>query len=127
MSGELIKSIVPAAPPGDARAAAEKELRRVTALCDELPTLLAHCDADERYLFVNRAYAETYGRTKDEVLGRRVSEVVPPELYEVIAPRIRSPHSTAARSRAPGSFLRPSFPMLQRTNPSSVATAASRT
>ena len=73
-----------------ARTEAEKELNRVKELCDDLPALLAHCDAEERYLYVNRAYAETYGRTKDAIIGKRVQDVVPAELYTAIGPHIAS-------------------------------------
>lgn len=72
-----------------ARKEAEDELRRVKSLCDELPNLLVHCDAQERYLYVNRAYAATYGRTREETLGLRVRDFVPAEVYEQIGPRIR--------------------------------------
>ncbi len=71
-----------------ARKAAELELQRVKELCDNLPTLLAHCDDDERYLYVNRAYAENYGRTKGEAIGKRVRDVVPATLYRQIGPQI---------------------------------------
>ena len=73
-----------------ARKDMETRLRRLWALNDDLPSMLAHCDAQERYLYVNRAYAATYGRTPDEVLGLRVQDVISPELYERITPHIKT-------------------------------------
>lgn len=67
----------------------ESRLQRLRALNDDLPTMLAHCDVQERYIYVNRAYASTYGRTPEEVIGMRVQDVMPPALYERINPSIK--------------------------------------
>jgi len=71
-----------------ARREAEARLQRLRALNDDLPSLLAHCDAQERYLYVNRAYASAYQHTPESVVGMRVRDVVTGELYERIQPYI---------------------------------------
>ncbi|GEM_PF-2320416 len=63
----------------------EAQLRLVT---DYAPVMLAHRSRDERYLFVNRAYAQRFGLTPDEITGRTVAEVVGPQTYAQIRPYI---------------------------------------
>jgi PAS domain S-box-containing protein len=59
-------------------AASETQLRLVT---DSAPVFLAHCDAEGRYRFVNRGYAERLGLRREEVIGRRIPEVLGAEAY----------------------------------------------
>lgn len=56
----------------------EQQLRLVT---DHAPIYLAHCDRDHRYKFVNRTYAQRYGRTPEDIVGRHVSELTGEEAY----------------------------------------------
>jgi PAS domain S-box-containing protein len=58
--------------------ASEAQLRLVT---DSAPVFLAHCDAEGRYRFVNRGYAERFGLSRDDVVGRRIPEVLGEEAY----------------------------------------------
>jgi PAS domain S-box-containing protein len=58
--------------------AQEAELRLVT---DHAPVSLAHCDSNERLVFVNRAYAARFGLTPDQVVGKSIAEVVGAEAY----------------------------------------------
>ena len=59
-------------------------------ILDSLPTLVAYCDAEQRYEFVNLAYADVVGRAFDQIVGRRVAEVVPDAVYSQIRPRIEA-------------------------------------
>ncbi|HEY4952765.1 MAG TPA: PAS domain-containing protein, partial [Verrucomicrobiae bacterium] len=68
---------------GAALRASEAQFRFVT---DHAPVLLAHMDRDYRYKFVNRAYAERYRRTPDEIIGKQGVEVVGPEIFERARP-----------------------------------------
>lgn len=60
----------------------EAEARAVTIasnlriVTDRAPVLIAHCDRDYRYKFVNRPYAERFGYTPEEVVGRRIPEII---------------------------------------------------
>lgn len=71
---------------GDARslpelADAERQLRLVM---DHAPVLLASLDRDQRYRYVNEAYATRYGKTPGEIIGRRVQEIVGEDVYTVV-------------------------------------------
>jgi PAS domain S-box-containing protein len=61
-----------------ALAASEAQLRLVT---DSAPVFLAHCDAEGRYRFVNRGYAERFGLSRDDVVGRHIPEVLGEAAY----------------------------------------------
>ena len=65
--------------------ASEAQLRLVT---DQVPVLLAHMDREYRYKFVNRPYAEHYGRKPDAIIGKTPIEVVGLELFERARPYI---------------------------------------
>jgi PAS domain S-box-containing protein len=56
----------------------ERQLRLVT---DHAPIFLAHCDRNHRFKFVNRTYAERYGRTVEDIVGRHVAELTGDEAY----------------------------------------------
>ena len=71
--------------PGEPLRSPERELCFVA---DNAPVLLAHVDRDHRYIFVNRAYAERFGRQPKEIVGRSVTEVLGPEAYEAVRPHI---------------------------------------
>ncbi len=51
----------------------EERLRLVT---DNAIVFLAHCDREYRLKFVNRPYAQRFGRTPDELVGRRIDELI---------------------------------------------------
>ena len=57
----------------DAQKRAHEELRLVT---DHADVLLAHCDAEARYVFVNKAYTKRFKLEPEEVLGRTAEEVL---------------------------------------------------
>jgi PAS domain S-box-containing protein len=58
--------------------AREAQLRLVT---DSAPVFLAHCDAEGRYRFVNRGYAERFGFSRDDVVGKHIPEVLGEAAY----------------------------------------------
>jgi PAS domain S-box-containing protein len=70
----------------DARKRAEQIVResadQLTLVTDTVPVLIAHCDANCRYKFVNKLYAELFGRTLDECIGKTVSEIMGAETHE---------------------------------------------
>jgi PAS domain S-box-containing protein len=66
-------------------AASRSELRLVT---DTAAVLLAHCDQDGRILFVNRAYADRFGREPEDLVGLVIGEAVEPETYRMIKPYV---------------------------------------
>lgn len=67
------------------RQAGEAQLRVVA---DSTSTMLMICDAEERFVFVSRAYARYRGRPVDQIIGRKVEEITGAEGYEKIRPYI---------------------------------------
>lgn len=55
--------------------------RRLRAVTDTLPALLAFIDSDERYVFNNIAYERVFGMSLDEIQGKTVREVLGEERY----------------------------------------------
>jgi PAS domain S-box-containing protein len=58
--------------------ASEAQLRLVT---DSAPVFLAHCDAEGRFRFVNRGYAERFGVRREDIVGKRIPEVLGEAAY----------------------------------------------
>ncbi|HSA81846.1 MAG TPA: PAS domain S-box protein, partial [Geminicoccaceae bacterium] len=63
----------------------EAELRLIA---DAVPALVSYIDREERYRFVNKAYEDWFGHSRDAVLGRTVHEVVGDEAYEIAGDRV---------------------------------------
>lgn len=74
------------------RKAAEDRVREseheLQILTDALPVLISYIDSQERYRFVNKAYEDWFGRSRDEILGRSVREVVGDAAYDIAKPMI---------------------------------------
>lgn len=51
----------------------ERELRVVT---DHAPALLAHCDRESRFKFVNKTYADHFGLQPEDVVGKGIRDVL---------------------------------------------------
>jgi PAS domain S-box-containing protein len=66
--------------------ASEEQLRFVT---DVVPVMLMRCDAEERFVFANRAYLEQRGITLEQLVGRRLEEVIDPESFRALRPYLR--------------------------------------
>jgi PAS domain S-box-containing protein len=56
---------------------------------DNVPVLIAYLDPDRRYLFVNKAYARTFGLDRNNISGTPCYKVMPESEYEQRAPYIR--------------------------------------
>jgi PAS domain S-box-containing protein len=52
------------------------------------PLLLTRCSRDLRYVFVNRACAEFFGRPAQEIIGRPIVEFMGAAAFETIAPHV---------------------------------------
>src|SRR5262245_41160344 len=67
------------------RKRAEKLLRQNAAqlalITNTAPVFIAHCDAQARFKFVNKAYAERFGLRPEDCIGKRIPEVVGEEAY----------------------------------------------
>ena len=65
--------------------ASRSQLQVVT---DHAPTLLAQVDREQRYRFVNAAYAALFGRQPADFVGRHISEMLGEAFYRDTAPHI---------------------------------------
>jgi PAS domain S-box-containing protein len=64
----------------------ERQLRLIT---DNAPVAIARCDAEARYKFVNRHYAERWGLTPEQMVGKRIPEVVGEKAWATFEPFFR--------------------------------------
>jgi PAS domain S-box-containing protein len=67
------------------RAAKEAELELITS---RTPLLLTRCSRDGRYVFVNRACADFFGRPAEDIVGKTIFEILGDEAYSTIRPYI---------------------------------------
>jgi PAS domain S-box-containing protein len=75
---------------GGDRGLPESLLSQLRLIADTLPILIAHCDAEARYLFVNRAYAARFGRQPAQLVGLTIESVLGRTAYEALRPYIES-------------------------------------
>ena len=59
----------------------EQRVRQLRLVTDSAPVLLAHCDTERRYKFVNKGYAQRFGTSREDIIGKRIPEVVGEEAY----------------------------------------------
>ncbi len=77
---------------GRARERTDSALRESSAraelsfVTEHAAVLLAHCDREGRYIFVNRVYAERFGVTPESVPGKRIADVIGEQAFRVIQP-----------------------------------------
>ena len=60
--------------------------RQSQFIADQAPVLIAHCDHEKRYKFVNRAFASLFGLKQPDVIGRHPREILGEEAYRVANP-----------------------------------------
>ncbi len=61
----------------------EEQLSLVT---DGLPALIAYISADLHYLYVNKAYADWFSLSKDDLIGQAVQNIMETSLYDSFMP-----------------------------------------
>ena len=69
-----------------AKAGREKEDLREKAemfenIINGVSMLITYMDTEERYVFVNRAYAQWYGVNPEQLIGKRVADILKPDVY----------------------------------------------
>ncbi|GAK49042.1 PAS/PAC sensor hybrid histidine kinase [Candidatus Moduliflexus flocculans] len=55
---------------------------QLAIITDHLQALVGYVDAQHRYQYVNKRYAEWYGFSKDEMIGKTLQETLAPQAYE---------------------------------------------
>lgn len=63
--------------------------RRIRAITDNLPALVAYIDCEERYRFVNATYGVWLQRPPSELLGRTLAEVHDAALHALLQPALQ--------------------------------------
>ena len=64
----------------------EKKLRFIADHAEMV--LIAQCDAQEQYLFVNAPYAARYGKSRDQLIGHTVRETIGERAYAPMAANV---------------------------------------
>lgn len=64
--------------------AENKELLEL--IVDTIPGLFSYSDMNEKYLYVNEAYANWYGYKKADVIGKSFNQIIPADIYSEIQP-----------------------------------------
>src|SRR5262249_21904772 len=62
--------------------------RQLQFVTDHAPVLIAHCDPDLRYKFVNVPYAARFGLHPRDLVGKPIADVLGPEVYARIRPHV---------------------------------------
>jgi PAS domain S-box-containing protein len=82
----LIANAVDITDRKHAEAALIASRRQLQLVSDSAPVMLANCGSDYRYKFVNKAYAERYGRSARDIVGRTIWEVLGDDAFAQLKP-----------------------------------------
>ena len=63
--------------------------QRLKSITDNLPSMIAQIDREERYVFVNEYVARTFGTPPASILGKTVREIRGEEVYSRIRPFVQ--------------------------------------
>ena len=63
---------------------------QLNLIADAIPLLVSFVGSDRRYRFVNRAYTEWFGFSREEIIGRHLSEVLGPKAYKTILDKVET-------------------------------------
>jgi len=85
---ELVASARDISKRMEALAALDESQSRLRAVADNMPALIVHVDAEERYTFINAYYERLFHREPGELIGRTVREARGEEAYKEWAPYI---------------------------------------
>ena len=80
---EINRDVTPRLAAEESARQRERQLRFIT---DNAPVLIAYCDLDHRFKFVNRPYAARFGLEPADLIGRRIPEILGHEAYDTIKP-----------------------------------------
>jgi PAS domain S-box-containing protein len=83
---------------------AEQEARRreegFKTLAENIPDVIARLDRDLRYLYVNRAVEQVFGRKAEEIIGRRKSELgLPAHIVKPLTEAVTCAFASVAEQR----------------------------
>lgn len=67
----------------------ESSRRQLRTFTDAIPPFMAIADENERFTFVNQAYADYWEKPADRILGKTIQDIVNEEAYHAIEPMIK--------------------------------------
>lgn len=73
-----------------AEAAAHERQRQLEVVANNAPVLLAHCDVEGTYKFVNQPYAARFGLRPRDLIGQHLRDVLGPGVFARIEPYIQT-------------------------------------
>jgi len=79
-------------PSGERRPSRAEHLsreRQFELLTSHLPIMVANCDQDVRFKYVNKAYADRLGLTPEQIIGCLASDVIGADAARVIMPHVQ--------------------------------------
>jgi PAS domain S-box-containing protein len=85
--GEQVGQFMERKRAEDDLGAQRSQLRAVTEIT---PVMLTQCSRDLRFTFVNRAHAEMFGLTPEQIIGRTVPEIIGSDAFETIRPHVET-------------------------------------
>ena len=62
----------------------------IRAIADAIPMMIAYCDTELRYRFVNRALAEWFEQPRKAILGQTMAQVLGPQAYPLREPMLKA-------------------------------------
>ena len=74
----------------DALARSKRAASDLTLVLDAVPTLVGYTDRDVRSRFANKAYADAFGRKREDLDGLHMRDVVGDEVYDLNAPFVEA-------------------------------------
>ncbi len=63
---------------------------RLQTITDAIPALIAHCNMDDQFVFVNTAYEELYDLGRAAIMGARVCDILGEEMYSRVQSHIEA-------------------------------------
>ncbi len=63
--------------------------RQLKLIIDKIPGMLAYLNSDEKYLYVNKAYADTYKLSQEKFPGKKLKEIIPSDIYNNAKDKIK--------------------------------------
>ncbi len=77
--------------PAEAAGGAElpKRDEMLSFVIDRVPALLTYADANLRYVYVNKAYADWYDRKREDIIGKHIHELLAAEVFQRALPHYR--------------------------------------
>lgn len=68
----------------------ERKEQMLRSVADSLPMLVNYTDLQQRYRFVNQAYAAWYGRPIEDIVGQRVADIIGASTWAKVEPHLQA-------------------------------------